>query len=201
MARTEIPSYTTNQLVTAAQGNLYWKNNEAAHWQAIGEINSDFDLIQEVVLTVDGVFDVTSIPQTFKSLNLVISARAAAAAASSNALIRFNNDSGSNYDWQRLYASSTTVTASEGRAQTSSYVGNIYGNSVSAGLFSGISIDIPNYTKTHIGKAFVANSQSGIVLTVHGNWRLANAINRITIYSETGTNLLAGSVLSLYGRR
>lgn len=32
MARTEIPTYTTNQLITASHANTYWKDNEAAHW-------------------------------------------------------------------------------------------------------------------------------------------------------------------------
>ena len=32
MARTAIPLYVTNQVITAAHGNTYWKNNEAAAW-------------------------------------------------------------------------------------------------------------------------------------------------------------------------
>lgn len=32
MARNAIPLYVTNQLVTAAHSNTYWKNNEAAAW-------------------------------------------------------------------------------------------------------------------------------------------------------------------------
>lgn len=32
MARTAIPAYVTNQVITAAHGNTYWRMNEAAHW-------------------------------------------------------------------------------------------------------------------------------------------------------------------------
>jgi hypothetical protein len=32
MARTGIPTYTTNQLITASHANTYWKDNEAAGW-------------------------------------------------------------------------------------------------------------------------------------------------------------------------
>ena len=32
MARTVIPLYVTNQVITAAHGNTYWRDNEAAHW-------------------------------------------------------------------------------------------------------------------------------------------------------------------------
>lgn len=32
MARTAIPVYVTNQVITAAHGNTYWRANEAAHW-------------------------------------------------------------------------------------------------------------------------------------------------------------------------
>ena len=35
MARNEIPTYVTGQLVTAAHGNTYWRDNEAAHWAKI----------------------------------------------------------------------------------------------------------------------------------------------------------------------
>lgn len=32
MARTAIPLYVTNQVITAAHGNTYWRDNEAAEW-------------------------------------------------------------------------------------------------------------------------------------------------------------------------
>lgn len=35
MARAAIPTYTTGDLVTAAHGNTYWRDNEAAHWAKI----------------------------------------------------------------------------------------------------------------------------------------------------------------------
>jgi len=38
MARTAIPLYVTNQLITAAHGNTYWRDNEAAHWAGISKL-------------------------------------------------------------------------------------------------------------------------------------------------------------------
>ena len=41
MARTAIPLYVTNQLVTAAHGNTYWRDNETANW--VGTTAGDID--------------------------------------------------------------------------------------------------------------------------------------------------------------
>ena len=38
MARTAIPLYVTNQLITAAHGNTYWRDNESAHWAGISKL-------------------------------------------------------------------------------------------------------------------------------------------------------------------
>ena len=38
MARTLIPLYVTNQLITAAHGNTYWRDNEVAHWAGISKL-------------------------------------------------------------------------------------------------------------------------------------------------------------------
>ena len=39
MARSAIPLYVTNQLITAAHGNTYWRDNEAAHWADITSLS------------------------------------------------------------------------------------------------------------------------------------------------------------------
>lgn len=41
MARNVIPLYTTNQIITAAHGNTYWRDNEIAHW--VGTTEGDVD--------------------------------------------------------------------------------------------------------------------------------------------------------------
>ena len=41
MARNAIPAYVTNQTITAAHGNTYWRDNEAAHW--VGTTAGDVD--------------------------------------------------------------------------------------------------------------------------------------------------------------
>jgi len=40
MARAAIPTYTTGDLITAAHGNTYWRDNEAAHWAEITAIEA-----------------------------------------------------------------------------------------------------------------------------------------------------------------
>ena len=52
MARTAIPLYVTNQLVTAAHGNTYWRDNESAHWAAIQAPLNGCALIRTAVQSI-----------------------------------------------------------------------------------------------------------------------------------------------------
>lgn len=202
MARNEIPTYTINQLITAAHANTYWKNNEAAHWLAIDNYAYDYELIEDIVLSVNGTFDFTSIPQTYTNLELVLRARANLAGTSHDVRMRFNNISTAAYDYQIFTSSSTVVTASEGLAKTFAYIGTCPGTSSGAGLYSGIHIFIPNYRVASVQKSAIVSSGSpddtASVHTVACHWRRKAAIRRITIYAAA--NFLPTSMCSLYGR-
>ena len=52
MARTAIPLYVTNQLITAAHGNTYWRDNEVAHWAGISKLQLP---ISAGILPISGI--------------------------------------------------------------------------------------------------------------------------------------------------
>ena len=203
MARTEIPSYTINQLITAAHANTYLKDNEAAHWALISDMDYECNLIEEKLLTTTGYFLFTSIPQTYTNLELIMSVRAVAT-TSQNLRLYFNGDGASNYDYQSMISSSTTVTAGEVFKSQGALIGVIPGNGATAGYFSGVRIFIPNYRRGYQKGAIVTHvsfEDTASLYTYAVHWRKTEAINKITLnVQNANVNFVAGCVASLYGR-
>lgn len=122
------------------------------------------------------------------------------------ALLRFNGDSGNNYDYLWLRNAAGTLGSVSGFAQTAAAIGQSVGNSQTAGEVAPFKIDIPSYDQTTFRKAAIAhsgpttdslaNSQS-----THStfSWRSTAAINQIAVFPQTGTHWLAGSRLTIYG--
>jgi hypothetical protein len=146
--------------------------------------------------------DFQNIPQNYHHLRLVITARGDAAAAAAGLLMRFNNDSGANYDRQQIDGTDTTVAASSTTAQTSAVLGNIPAATALAGQTAAITCEIPNYGALSFFKG--ANIEAGMRYTSpqrqasFAQWRSTAAINRITLLLTSG-NFVAGSVATLYG--
>lgn len=149
--------------------------------------------------------DFTSIPAHYAHLMLVCYLRSDTAAATTAAHVRYNNDTGGNYDYQVLQGNAATASASEAFAQGQAYVGAIAANTADANLFAGIIVEISHYANSANNKA--SSSQwavkSGTATTnlfVGANaqfWRSNSAINRVT-FVTTG-NFRAGSRITLFG--
>ncbi|HUV82898.1 MAG TPA: hypothetical protein VMW53_07485 [archaeon] len=205
MARTAIPLYVTGQLVTSAHGNTYWRDNEAAHWAAI--VAKGLVLIETKLLGAPAAsFDFTAIPATYNHLKLMVDARGTTVAASEFLFLRFNNDSGNNYDHQNLYGIANAPGAAELFTQAAISIGNCAAGTAAAGLSGSAVVFIPNYKDTVFNKTLIANSTYKLGVGggdmaakfTGGFWRSAAAINRITIY-PSANNYDTGSIASLYG--
>jgi|SRR5215467_270684 len=146
-----------------------------------------------------------NIPQVYNSLRLLLIIRDDTAALGITPFLRFNNDSGANYNWSLTRENNGTVTAGLQVGATSfPLVGA--GASASANKFSVVELTIPAYTQTSIQKAFTsnqyldANDTNGQLYgdNKHGSWKSTAAINRIAVFPQ-GANLVAGSRFSLFG--
>lgn len=154
--------------------------------------------------------DFTSIPAGFTHLRIECCLRGDTAATSTTVLMRFNNDSTSNYQWQQLIAFGATVTGSDsGAALTATLtVGSATANTSPAGAFGNCVIDIPNYATASVSnhKAFdsigstrLAAGSAGYVSTRNsGIWLSSAAVNRITLLPGAG-NFVAASRATIYG--
>lgn len=150
--------------------------------------------------------DFTGIPSGYAHLLVVGSARCDNA-ASQSLLLRFNNDSGANYDYELISASAASTAAAETFAATGMRICFIPGTGATAGYFSSFLCLIPNYAGTTSDKE-VFSIHSNRTGTTTGTmflgmqaaaWRTtATAINRLTFLSAAG-NLIAGSRITVYG--
>ena len=133
----------------------------------------------------------SSIPGTYKDLVLV----ATAPSGDNNEVLRFNNDTGSNYSWTRMWGNGTDALSS--RSASDTYIRNTGGDLSSQNI---VIINIQNYSnattyKTTLGRG--ANTPALTMATV-GLWRNTSAITTIT-YSVTANTFATGSTFTLYG--
>jgi hypothetical protein len=143
----------------------------------------------------------TSIPSTYKHLQLRYLARDNAGATLRDMNLRLNNDTGTNYAFHFLRGSGAAVSVS-GAASSSSIQANdiLTGAGSTANIYGVGIIDIHDYastTKNTTVRWFSGNDQngSGYVSLSSGLWINTAAVNRIDI-TQT---FAAGSVFSLYG--
>lgn len=166
-------------------------------------------LIASSALTADAAnFDIQSIPGTYKHLRLFMMLRGTTNAATQTTLLRFNNDSGANYDLQTVNGSAATITAAESFTATSLSILSAAASSASvgAGVFTAYTIDIPFYSSTSFNKVVVYRlgrkigtaSTNLFTSAPAGFWRDSSAINRITI-TPGADNWATGSAITLHG--
>jgi len=157
-------------------------------------------LIQRIILAgATGAVTFSGIPQVFNNLKLLCICKSVAGADFS---VRFNGDSGANYDSQLVNVSGSTVSGQIVSADTQAYIGNIQGTS-SVNYPGTISFEIPAYTSTTFFKTIIGNggsntSASGSSRVAWCTWRNTTNITSISCQSPTG-NLATGSLFYLYG--
>ena len=111
------------------------------------------------------------------------------------ALLRFNNDSGANYNDQRLSGASTTASAARATGATSIQLGH---TPTGANLFGGGMFLIPHYAGAVNHKAILAvgGAVENRIDVLAGRWADASAITRIDILATSST-FVANSIFLL----
>lgn len=192
----------------AASGQVLMWSGSA--WAPATPPASVYTLIQDSSLGADGTVSLTPIANSYKQLQLVCYLRTDRAATEDDLGVRFNGDTGANYDGYSVkYNGNTPTTAgAEALAATSIKLTNaVPGNNATANVFGSVTITIPNYAGTANQKALHAlagkkiGTAAGNMHVIHGAgaWRSTSAITRIDLLPLTGTNFKAGSRVTLYG--
>jgi hypothetical protein len=158
------------------------------------------------VLTNSVTFD--NIPPFFTQLQIHGYARSDAIGTTSSLVhLRFNNDSGTNYDYSTTILRSA-VTFSQQIGVSEIAIAAVSGNSSPAGGFDTFTAQINHYTNPTGDKAALSQGTSrgngvsgasgvGTVVT-SGWWNNSDPVTRLDVISATG-DFVAGSVISLYG--
>ncbi len=149
--------------------------------------------------------DFTSIPGTYENLMITYVARGTGSNTWSRVWLRFNGDSGSNYQYGnggRAGASWVGVDGASGQAQMT--VGLLPDASATAGYPAVGTVSVPGYARAVFNKAVscvdaspASTSNHGALLT-GGLWAATASVTRVTLYPSSG-NFLTGSVFTLYG--
>lgn len=146
----------------------------------------------------------SSIPSTFKHLQVRAIVRSTNTGTDANTRLRFNGDTGSNYRFHYLTGSgSGTPTSGDSGAASFAYAGLASGASSTAGVMGVQVIDILDYASTSKYKTVrslngVDNNGSGFIELDSSLWMSTSAINSLTLFFTTG-NLAQYSSIALYG--
>lgn len=183
------------------KGNTIWDGTTAV---------GSMDAISHVTLTGNqSTIEFNTIPQTYTHLILKGSGRATTSGSGDvSGIVQFNNDTGTNYSWHRLYGYGGGIpSGADASASASSLVyGDICANGTMSSLFSPFVTTILDYTSTVKHKALYSltgfsNGANGAIFLNSGVWRPASpvAITSLTLKLSDATNYVAGSTFSLYG--
>ena len=148
----------------------------------------------------------TSIPSTYKHLQIRAIQREVNNTGGDYPYIRFNSDTGTNYVYHRLTGNGTTASAGwPGSADTLMRYGyNLADANYAANVYSGVIIDILDYQNTNKYKTMRAldgtndNTSLTYLNFESGLWMSTSAITRIDISPFSG-NWDTYTTFALYG--
>jgi hypothetical protein len=170
-----------------------------------GNLNS-YESIATTTVGSGGSATVTfsSIPSTYKHLQLRIMAKTDRALDRDPITVKFNSDSGSNYAEHTLSGNGSSASAGAGSSLTSTTIYRATGNTGATNIFGVIVYDLLDYANTNKYKTgrylggYDANGAGDIYL---GStlWRSTSAITTIALTPSIGTNFLQHSSFALYG--
>jgi hypothetical protein len=163
-------------------------------------------IASQVLGAAQALVTFSSIVQTYKHLQLVISGRSDNAATAVNATLRYNTDASGIYQGESFSASGTTVSAIEQPpGSTFAFIGSIPAAGGGANIFNSITLFIPNYTVTAFRSLhglchYTVNNLAGqagtqlVGMTYYGT----APVTTIQLGLSAGS-WVAGSIFSLYG--
>jgi hypothetical protein len=171
---------------------------------------TSYESIQSVTIGSGQSFiDFTSIPSTYKHLQIrAVTRRSQAQTFAGQLVAQFNGDTGNNYySLHRINGRGDGLVYPSGGSVTSSAVmGLCAGNSMRAEMFTPTVVDILEYSSTNKTKVMrgISGTQSqstntdNDVVVFSSMWNSTAAINAIRLF-PAGSSFVNLSVLSLYG--
>jgi hypothetical protein len=167
---------------------------------------SDYESISTVTVGSGGQTSITftSIPNTYKHLEIRGVAQVGTGSGSDRMRVTVNGDTGSNYYQHQIYGTGSAAAASSQGLSTSMLLGAIPGSS-STNIFGASVFEILDYASTSKYKTFKVlsgsdqNDTNGLIYLQSGVWNSTSAITSITLGYNGSTNFNQYSTFALYG--
>jgi len=167
---------------------------------------ASYELIETRLLSSNATsVTFSSIPATFTHLQIRATVRSDRSFGVDNLGLRFNSDTGSNYNAHFLFNNGSTITSTDLGINTAIYAARITDASVTANSFGATIIDVLDYASTSkqktIRSAYASSTTGSYPWNgMHsGIWLSTSAVTGLTLLPIAGTNLVSGSRISLYG--
>lgn len=175
-------------------------------WDGVSVVyDSDFELITRTTLSTSASSVVfSSIPGTYKHLQIRLTGRGNYADPTDDVQMIFNNDTTSSYVFAGLSGDGSTAYGGGGTYGTTNRTSRLGGANAASSIFGVGIIDILDYTNTN--KFKTGRLITGVDLNGAGYldlrsllWGSTSAITQIALTSRYGTSLSANSTFALYG--
>ncbi len=169
-----------------------------------GGAGTDFQLISTQVLA-SSASSVTfsSIPGTFRHLQLRATMRDAFGSGTYDALFRLNGVSSASYSFHQLQGSGTAVSSAGSGSTTEMYPVGYPANAITSGVFGAMILDVLDYSQTTKNKTVralggVTATSAQLIGLRSGFYNSTSAVTSLTLLAG-GTGFQIGSRFSLYG--
>ena len=153
-----------------------------------------------------GTITFSSIPSTFKHLQIRAISRTNRGDTNEFVTVRFNSDTGTNYAYHSLYGNGGTAGAADtGTSTGTPWSATTAGGNAGASMFGAVIWDILDYQNTNKYKTLRSlsgtdqNGTQGRIYFQSNLWQSTSAISTVTIIPTYGTLFSQYSHFALYG--
>jgi hypothetical protein len=169
-------------------------------------VTNSYESIATVTVGSGGqsIVSFTSIPSTFKHLQLRCLARTTGTVDNDVALLTFNSDTGTNYSAHDLRGNGGVMAAGSYPSQTSMYLQRFAGGNQTSGRFGVVIADILDYANTSKYKTLrdiggYDFNGTGNIYLASGLWMNTNAITSMSMTPAQGGVWAQYTQFALYG--
>lgn len=146
----------------------------------------------------------SSIPQTYKHLQIRYIGRTNRADIDDTLELRMNGNTGSSYVGHALTGNGSTAYSGAQGLAASVFAGRLAGNSATSGVFAAGVMDILDYTDTNKNRTVrtlsgLDNNGSGYMTLFSSLYLSTTTVTSITLYMGYGTAFSSGTQFALYG--
>lgn len=175
-----------------------------------GGAAGSYELISTTVLgssQASVTFDVSTYASTYKHLQIRTAARTNRATATDYMRLRFNSDTGSNYNWHSLLGDGSAVYSEGNAPEFFIEIDRIAAVNSTTNAFGSTVIDFLDVfsstkykTIRSFGGVWGANDTTGRRIHLNsGAWRNTAVTTSLTLAPGGGTDFVTGSRFSIYG--